>query len=255
VTYFKLLGIAVVAVLAITIAALIVIAGSGDDSGDGGSGEGPTPAASPSATGYTGPTQQPSTPAATAGGTETSLDVPADGSTVQLVAGSYRTARFRPQAHFALGEGWSAALDTERLVHLFRGQDPASNCVCFINPDGVIRENGAGAEALPGGGSVDGMIDWLTGDGRLVTSNPSSLQVGNLSGRQLTVEAAPGQAEAEYLSAGGQRFRVVAGERQHLTVLASGGGVLIIAQRSPEAEYTQYFGFAEEVVGGLTFTG
>ena len=101
------------------------------------------------------------------------------------------------------------------------------------------------------------MIDWLTANANLKTSNPSSLQVGNLSGRQLDVEVQSGVVpvdEVEYLSAGDQRFKVESGERQHLTVLDFRGAPLIIAQRSPAAEYNEYFTFVEQVVGSLTFS-
>lgn len=246
-----LLAGGVAAAVVLLAVALLLIAGSGD--GDGGSTATPqasvtaqasaTASATPAGTGA-------ASPSAT-GGVQTTLDVPEGGGEVALAAGNYRTARFQPAASFSLGEGWSAAFDTARYVQLYRG-DPAGNCVCLVNPDGVVAQNGGGAQALPGGGTVDGLIDWLTGDERLKTSNPSSLQVGRLSGRQLDVESAGGTVE--YLSAGSQRFTVKAGERQHLTVLDYRGAPLIIAQRSPAAEYNDYFTFVEQVVGGLTFS-
>ncbi len=256
-TYFKLMGVALAIVVAVIIAALVLIGGSGGGDDDDGGVTPPTATQQPTASLADGGQTTASTPTQAAtpggGGQETALDVPEAGGVVALAPGNYRTSRFRPQAHFSLGEGWSANFDTERLVQLFRGDDPGTNCVCFISPDGVIGQNGGTPEALPGNGTVDDMIDWLTANSDLATSNPSSLQVGSLSGRQLDVEVESGD-EVEYLSAGSQRFRVVAGERQHLTVLANGESLLIIAQRSPAAEYNEYFGFVEEVVGGLTFT-
>jgi hypothetical protein len=253
-TYFKLMAGAVVCVLTVIIAALVLIgtSGGGDDD-DGAVPQTATP--QPTASFLTrGPTSQPTVTATPIpAGEESALEVPEAGGVVPLAPGNYRTSRFQPQAHFSLGEGWSANFDTARLVHLFRGDDPNSNCVCFISPDGVVSDNGGADEALPGQGTVDDMIDWLTANESLATSNPSSLQVGNLSGRQLDVEVQSGD-EVEYLSAGSQRFKVVAGERQHLVVLANGESLLIIAQRSPAAEYSDYFGFVEDVVGGLTFT-
>lgn len=254
-TYFKLMGVAIVSVLAVIIAALVLIGtGGGGDDDDGGVIP-QTATDEPTASFLTGgPTSEP-TVAVTPipADEETALEVPEAGGVVRLAPGNYRTSRFQPQAHFSLGEGWSANFDTARLVQLFRGDDPDSNCVCFISPDGVVSDNGGAVQALPGQGTVDDMIDWLTANASLTTSNPSSLQVGNLSGRQLDVEVQSGE-EVEYLSAGSQRFKVVAGERQHLVVLANGESLLIIAQRSPAAEYSDYFGFVEDVVGGLTFT-
>jgi hypothetical protein len=256
VTYFKLLGVALALVLVAVIAVLVLVASGGGDDDEDGSSNLPTASEQPSATFVSGePTGvQTATAAPTAapGGPEVALEVPEAGGVVALAAGNYRTSRFQPQAHFALGEGWSANLDTSRFVQLFRGDDPDSNCVCFISPDGVIGDNAGVAEPIPGDGDVDALIDWLTENANLATSNPSSLQVGNLSGRQLDVEVR--SDEVEYLAAGGQRFTVVSGERQHLTVLDYNGATLIIAQRSPSAEYNDYFAFVEQLVGGLTFS-
>lgn len=256
-TYFKLVGVAVVVVLGIVVAALIFI-GSSDDDGDS-NGVGATPLAtepSSTTTGSGEPTVQPRTasPTPAQGGEEAALEIPEAGGEVTLAAGNYRTSRFQPQARFSVGDGWSASLDTPRLVQLFRGDDPEANCVCLINPDGVVDDNDQ-VVALPGAGTVDDLIEWLTGNSDLATSNPSSLQVGNLSGRQLDVELsddAPGD-EVDYLAAGSERFAVKSGERQHLTVLDYRGAPLIIAQRSPADEYSDYFVFVEEIVGGLTF--
>jgi hypothetical protein len=239
--YFKLLLIGVALAAAILIGALVLVSTSSDDDGTTS-----TPAASA--------TERPSS---TPGGEEAALDVPEAGGSVSLAAGSYRTARFQPEAHFALQDGWLAAFDTARFVQLFRGGDPNANCVCLISPDGIIGEIGGEVQPLPGGGTVDDMIDWLTANANLKTSNPSSLQVGNLSGRQLDIEVQSGVVPVdvvEYLSAGNERFSVTAVERQHLTVLDFRGSPLIIAQRSPAADYNEYFTLVERVVGSLTFS-
>ena len=256
--YLKLLLIGAAIAGAVLIGVLVLVATSGDDDDHastatpaGSATEQPSSTADGETTGGSAASPQASAP----GGEEVALDVPAAGGSVPLAAGNYRTARFQPEAHFAVQDGWSAQFDTARFMQLFRGDDANANCVCLINPDGVFEENGGEKQPLPGG-AVDGIIDWLTANANLKTSNPSSLQVGNLPGRQLDVEVRFGVApvdEVEYLSAGDQRFKVTSGERQHLIVLDFRGAPLIVAQRSPAAEYSEYFTFVEQVVGSLTF--
>jgi hypothetical protein len=249
--YIKALAAGAVIAVVLLVVALVLVASSGGDDNEASATPTATFVGQPSTTG--GPsTAVTGSPTATAepGGPEAALDVPEAGGTVALQPGSYRTARFQPEAHFSIQDGWSAQFDTARFVQLFRGDDAGANCVCFINPDGVF-ENGA-KQALPGAGTVDDLITWLTSNADLKTSSPSSLQVGNLSGRQLDVELKTGTA-LDYLSAGEQKFGVKVGEKQHLTVLAFRGAPLIIAQRSATADYTDYFPFVEQVVGGLTF--
>ncbi len=236
------------AVIAAVIVVLVLVATSEDDDGT-----------VSDSTASASPTFQPGTgsphtapPTATLSGDLIELAVPEAGGVVALTPGNYRTARFQPEAHFAVPEGWSANRDSQRFLHLFRGGDPDNNCLCLISPDGIVDEDGT-FEPLPFGGTVDGMIQWLTGNPLLSTSNPSSLQVGDLDGRQLTVDLADGDEAVEYLAAGDVRFAVAPGERQHLTVLAYRQTVLIIAQRSPAEEYSGYFGFTEQIVGGITF--
>lgn len=258
--YFKALMIGGVIALAILVGALVLVSMNGGDGDDGGSTATPssvTEQPSSTAGGETAAGTATAAPTFAPGSEEVALDVPEAGGSAPLAAGNYRAARFRPEAHFALQDGWSVAFDGARFVHLFRGDDAGANCVCLINPDGVFDDNGGERQPLPGGGTVDDLIDWLTANANLKTSNPSSLQVGNLSGRQLDVEVQSGVVpvdEVEYLSAGDQRFKVVSGERQHLTVLDFRGSPLIIAQRSPAAEYNGYFTFVEQIVGSLTFS-
>jgi hypothetical protein len=249
VSYRKPLIAALVGALAIAIATLLLIFFVVDD--DDENHNNGTASPSPSASFVTRTGRATPSPTARPAGEENPLNVPEGGGVVALAAGNYRTARFQPQAHFSLGEGWSASDDSPRFVRLFRGNDPAANCVCFINPDGVIDASGS-TQTAPA--TVDEMIDWLTGNPRLDTSNPSSLQVGGLSGRQLDVEvAATAGDEVTYLSAGDRQFAVKHTERQHLTVLEYRGKPLIIAQTSPADEYDDFFKFVEQVVGGLTF--
>lgn len=221
--------------------------------GGGSGGSSATPGATTSPTAEESSTATGTSRTATAvptGGIEGVLDVPVDGGKVALAPGPYRTARFRPEAHFSLQDGWSAAFDTERFVELYRGDDPGANCVCLINPDGVFDPASGAKTALP-----PDLIAWLTSNPNLETSNPSSLQVANIPGRQLDVSLKPGIAasKGQYISAGAQTFSVKPGERQHLVVLDLEGARLIIAQRSPADEYSAYFPFVEQVVGGLTF--
>jgi hypothetical protein len=231
-------------------AALLAAACGGDDDTS------PTPVASgspsPTAAGSATETVGPTATATRTGGIEGVLDVPAGGGEVALAAGAYRTARFQPEAHFSLEDGWSAAFDTERFVDLYRGEDPAENCVCLISPDGVFDTESGAKTDLP-----TDLVTWLTTNPNLTTSNPSSLQVNGLAGRQMDVELKAGVAAAKgtYIAAGDQSFVVKPGEKQHLIVLDYRGKPLIIAQRTPAAEYGAYFPFVESVVGGLTFAG
>jgi hypothetical protein len=234
------------------VAAAVLLLSAASCGGDDDGTPTPRPTEQPTAQFTFTPTPEPTATSPAPTGAEIALDVPEAGGTVALAAGNYRTSRFQPEARFALGEGWSAAFDTARFLQLYRGGDPAANCICLINPDAVIDPAGGDEKPLPGGGPVDGLIEWLTSNPKLKTSNPSSLQVGNLPGRQLDVQLASGSATVDYLSAGEQTFSVRAGERQHLIVLNFREAPLIIAQRSPAAEYNDYLGFVEGFVGSLS---
>ena len=58
---------------------------------------------------------------------------------------------------------------------------------------------------------------------------------------------------SDYFAAGDLKIGVKSAERQQLIVLSLRNAPVIIAQRSPAADYTSYLSFVEQVVGTLTF--
>lgn len=226
--------------------ALVAAAACGGGDGDGGSSASPGASQSEGSGG--------SATATRTGGVSQPLNVPPDGGPVPLNPGAYHTTRFAPSAYFAVGEGWSAQFDNERYFSVFQRTEASGRFINLLSPDGVFDPATGGREDLPG--TPDDLTAWIAAHPALETSNPSSLQVGLLSGRQLEVTLADADASGplELLAAGGLNSQAIApGQKLHIVVLDYRGAPLVIVLGAPSAEFGEFFSQAEAVIGSLTF--
>jgi hypothetical protein len=164
----------------------------------------------------------------------------------ELVAGTYRSSEFIPATTFRLEDGWSLAEDAPGIVYLHIGEVAPANCLCLLAPDSVYDPGTGVAEPPP-----PDYVAWLEEHPLLDTSNPSSLQVGNVPGRQMEVTLLQDAAPVPLFAAGDATFTLGPGERSHIIVLDYQGTPVIVAARAPASEFADFFASIEPVVGSL----
>jgi len=186
------------------------------------------------------------------GGAAMNLEVPA-GSPEPLVPGAYAASNFQPEASFQVGEGWSAAVVDTALISLIR-TSPEADCLCIIHPDGIYDPADGAKTDLPAD-----LAAWLQAHPGLATTKASSVQVGNRAARQMEARVAEGatlvNGRLPLFSAGDQTYSMAPGERGHIIVVDHPAGPLVVAVRAHQAEFEDYFGAVETVVGSLGFGG
>jgi hypothetical protein len=175
---------------------------------------------------------------------EAARDLPGAGS---LDAGTYGSVRFATPATFRLEDGWSLAEDSPEIVHLYRGTEAAANCLCLLVPDSVYDPE-TGVPAPP----PESYIAWLESHPLLETSNPSSLQVGNIAGQQMEVSLLKDASPVPLFAAGETIVTPGPGDRMHVIVLDYSGTPVIVAVRAPAPEFAEFFAEIEPVVGSLS---
>lgn len=216
---------------AIVVLILVLLAACGDETptGDGG-------------TDFTAP----------GGSVAIALDV-SSGDPDPLQPGLYTVRVFKPNPTFRVGDGWAAAVVDTRLVSLSREVSSGTGCFCIIAPDGVVDPISGKEQPLP----VD-LTDWFATHPGLVSTKPSSVQVGNLAARQMEVTVAEGTAltdgELPLLSAGDHTFSLAAAEMGHIIVVDHPSGPLVIGIRAPAGDYADVFRQSETIAGSLTFS-
>jgi hypothetical protein len=164
-----------------------------------------------------------------------------------LDAGTYGSVQFQPPATFRVQDGWSLAEDSPGMVHLYRGNEAAANCLCLLVPDAVYDPD-TGVPAPP----PESYVAWLESHPLLDTSNPSSLQVGNVAGQQMEISLLQDASPVPLFAAGETMFTPGPGDRVHIIVLDYAGTPVIIAARAPAAEFAEFFASIEPVVGSLS---
>jgi hypothetical protein len=169
-----------------------------------------------------------------------------------LAPGTYSVRVFEPNPSCSVGDGWFASVADTRLVALVWNTETDSDCLCILAPDGIFDPASLEKVPLP-----SDLTKWLTANPGIITTNPSSVQVGNLAARQMEVTVAEGitlqDGRLPLLSAAEHTYSLAPGEKGHIIVIDHPTGPLVLAIRSPQADYPDYFRQTEIVAGSLTF--
>jgi hypothetical protein len=164
-----------------------------------------------------------------------------------LDPGTHASAEFITPATFRLEDGWSLAEDSPGIIHLYRGSEAPANCLCLLAPDAVYDPDTGVPEPPP-----EDYVAWLEAHPFLETSNPSSLQVGNVAGQQMEISLLQDASPVPLFAAGETMFTLGPGDRAHIIVLDYSGTPVIVAARAPAAEFAEFFAAVEPVVGSLS---
>ncbi len=190
------------------------------------------------------------TPAAT-GQPPNALEV-SSGDPDPLSPGEYTSRLFTPTPTFTVGEGWASSLVDTQIISLARDITADSDCLCILVPDSVYDPATASNVALP-----KDLTEWFALNPGLVTSNPSSLQVGNRAARQMETTVAEGAAlvggRLPLVSAGENTYSLAPGEKGHIIVIDHPDGSIVLGIRAPLDVYADFFRQSEPVVGSLIF--
>jgi hypothetical protein len=193
-------------------------------------------------------------PATTPGdGVAIALDV-SSGEPDHLQPGLYTVRVFEPNLTFRTGDGWAASVVDTRLVALVRETAAGEGWFSIIAPDGVIDP--VSGEEQP---SPADLTDWFATHPGLVTTKPSSVQVGNLAARQMEVTVGEGatlvDGQLQLLSGDEHSLFIAPGEKGHIIVIDDPSGPLVIGIRAPADDYADVFRQSETIAGSLTFAG
>jgi hypothetical protein len=192
-----------------------------------------------------------STASPSTGGAAMALEV-SSGAPNPLSPGTYTSRVFVPAPTFTVGEGWASSVVDTRLTSLVRDVTRDADCLCVLAPDGVIDPQTGEASPLPAD-----LTGWFATNPGLVTTNPSSLQVGNRAARQMEVTVAEGATLTDgrlpLLTAEEHVYFLAPGERGHIIVVDHPKGPVVIGVRAPADVYSDYFRHVETVVGSMTF--
>jgi hypothetical protein len=151
-----------------------------------------------------------------------------------------------------VGEGWASSIVDTQVIALVRDLTGDTDCLCLIAPDAVYDPATGQSTDLPAD-----LTEWFASNPGLVTSNPSSLQVGNRAARQMEVTVAEGAALVDgrlpLLGAADYTYSLAPGENSHLIIIDHPDGPLVLAMRAPADTYSDFFRQTEGVVGSMTF--
>jgi hypothetical protein len=211
-----------------------------------------------------------------------------------LAPGGYTSTNFPHRVNYTVPAGWAASWDTSKSYSLerqadfinegrFRSANVGPTIYLFPDPEAAIQDASCNVTTQPGiGSSPEALATWVANRPGIVTSKPTSIAIGGLTGRMVDVKVATawsklcgtldGHGDRQTIlvpyialvrgvgSGGGPTDRWEWGanrpERQRYIFVDIGGGhtVAIVLDAPLPTEFDQLVADATPIVQTMTFT-